>query len=110
MTACPATGRRCGFESDCGGLGYCKRRVGFLTSPLTGGYSGPIVVDMITWRPNAEWTWRPDREPDLCEDCDQYHEPRLTVCPYEHRRRLQDFEEEEMDRAEYARHDRRLFG
>jgi hypothetical protein len=45
----------------------------------------------------------------FCPDCDQYHGP-LAVCPFEECRRLQDFEEEEMDRAEYARHDRRLFG
>jgi hypothetical protein len=91
-----------------------ERPVGFLTSPLTGGYSGPIVVDMEreVWdstTDSIEAIERVHGRADLCEDCDQYHEP-LPVCPYEHKRRLQDFEEEEMDRAEFARHDRRLFG
>jgi hypothetical protein len=51
--------------------------------------------------------------PDLCDYCDEYHEG-LVDCPHyspdRPLRRTTDVEEEEMDRAAYARHDRRLFG
>jgi hypothetical protein len=50
---------------------------------------------------------------ELCDYCDEYHE-NLVNCPHmdptRPLRRTTDLEEEEMDRAAYARHDRRLFG
>jgi hypothetical protein len=81
---------------------------------LTGGYSGPIVVDMEreVWDSTTDSIEAFERfhgRADLCEDCDHYH-VLGTPCPFEECRRVQDFEKEEMDRDEYARHDRRLFG
>jgi hypothetical protein len=50
---------------------------------------------------------------ELCDSCDEYHEG-LVNCPHmdptRPLRRTTDLEEEEMERAAYARHDRRLFG
>jgi hypothetical protein len=49
----------------------------------------------------------------LCDYCDEYH-AELVNCPHVDPerpfRRTTEQEEEEMDRAAYARHDRRLFG
>jgi hypothetical protein len=57
-----------------------------------------------------------DRCPEtshLCDYCDDYH-PVFVNCPHMDPerpfRRTTEQEEEEMDRAAYARHDRRLFG
>jgi hypothetical protein len=61
------------------------------------------------WQVHNESAFPTEDASELCGDCDQYH-VLDTSCPFEECRRLQDFEEEEMDRAEYARHDRRLFG
>jgi hypothetical protein len=50
---------------------------------------------------------------ELCDYCDEYHEGLVNyphMDPTRPLRRTTDLEEEEMDRAAYARHDRRLFG